>query len=233
MWLRTLPECPEMFILKTLPDAWPKCPEVNAVETAYILAARREWPGRMLNVLPWPPEGSPEFDVWDEMARLDDPNFVRSEEYLSQTELVKALWDDPEFRAMKSASVKAQWADPEFHAEQTARLKAQWDDPKYRAIKSAEMKALWDDPEFRAMKLAGLKAQWDDPEFRAMQLAATKARWEDPEFRARQSAGVVYGSLKGPCRGCGCPPLEFADDCDRCRKRRQHPYLAERLREAS
>ena len=171
MWLRTLAECPEICILDTLPDAWPNSPEVNAAETEYILAAREEWPGRILNILPYPPEGSPEWDVWDEMARADDPNFVRSEEFPSISERTRILWTDPEFRAKHRAAMDDMWADPE-----------------YRATQSTRAKALNADPEFRAKQKAAVSALWDDPEFREMASMKAKARWADPEYRARLSA---------------------------------------------
>ena len=139
MWLRTLPERPEMRILEILPDAWPKCPEVNAVEIAYILAAREEQPGQMLNILPYPPRDAPEWGVWDEMARLDDPDFVSSEEVMSPGEHLRNHWADPEWRAKHSARLKALWDDPEFRAKKTAATKAMWDNPEYRANQSTKV----------------------------------------------------------------------------------------------
>ena len=119
------------------------------------------------------------------------------------------------------------WDNPEYRAIQSATAKARWDNPEYRANQSTKRS----DPEFRKRMSAKIKAQRSDPEFLAKQSAAAKANCADPEFQARATAGKVYGSLKKPCRGCGIAPYSFDLGCAACRKRRLHPEIV-RLREA-
>jgi hypothetical protein len=201
MWLRTLRKRPEMRIIETVSRKY-----ANAVEVEYILNAREDYPGQMLNVLPYPGRDAPEWAAWDEMERLDNSGFIPRER-LSFRE----RWDDPEYREAWMARMKAYWNEPGSREAQGDRLRAQWDDPEFRerrteqvrqwarnggasaggravsekpvfrAEKSKWMKSMRDDPDIEARRQASLQA----PECRAQMSRSQKARWDDPDLRAQ------------------------------------------------
>ena len=59
MWMRTLSEPPDMRVLAIVEDS-----EADRTEMAAIVAARKALPGQLLNVMPRPPEGSPEWNLY-------------------------------------------------------------------------------------------------------------------------------------------------------------------------
>lgn len=106
--------------------------------------------------------------------------------------IVKKQWQNPEFRAMRSAKA-------------TEQIKKQWQDPEYRAMQSVRQKE-------------HIKKLWQDLEYRAMQSAKNKEKmkkqWQDPEFRAKMSAikskkvlcvnyNICFASVKAASEWCG------------------------------
>lgn len=123
--------------------------------------------------------------------RCEDPKVrARFSEQMAKTN--KQLWQDPEFRAMRSEKAKQQWEDPKFRL----RRKQMWENPEFRARisenASKQLKQQWEDPEFRAKMSEKAKQQWENPEFRTMmseQMSKTaKQVWENPDYRARKIA---------------------------------------------
>ena len=62
-WLRQWDECPPIRVLSVVEDA-----EAFRAEAAAIQAARRAFPGRLLNIHPKPSPDSPEWLNWAEYA---------------------------------------------------------------------------------------------------------------------------------------------------------------------
>jgi hypothetical protein len=120
---------------------------------------------------------------WD----WSDPEFRESHAARSSA-CMKALNDDPEFRAKAVARMKAMHADPEFRAKHLARLEAMHADPEFRAKHLARLKAMHADPEFRAKSAARTKAMHADPDFSAKNAARMKSLNADPEFKAKSAA---------------------------------------------
>jgi hypothetical protein len=56
--------------------------------------------------------------------------------YGKTNEGLKKLWQDPEFRKMRSESTKKQWQDPEYRK----MMKEQWQDPEFRKMQSESNK---------------------------------------------------------------------------------------------
>lgn len=64
----------------------------------------------------------------------------------------KKLWEDKDFRDMRTRQVKEQWKDPKLKEMLSKKAKNEWKDPEYRKIRSDSMKKKWSDPEYRKMK---------------------------------------------------------------------------------
>jgi len=116
---------------------------------------------------------------WDRYYNnsLGDPRYVdqsgeNSPMYGKTNEGLKKLWQDPEFRKMRSESTKKQWQDPEYRK----MMKKLRQDPEFRKMQSESTKKQWQDPEYRKMKSEGSKKLWQDPEFRKMQSEINKGQ---------------------------------------------------------
>ena len=70
------------------------------------------------------------------------------------SELMKAYWEDPDFRERQAEISKAMWRNPDFRERQVENAKALWEDPERRERQSESMKALWSDPVRKAEMLA-------------------------------------------------------------------------------
>jgi hypothetical protein len=189
LWLRSLRACPEMMVFAVVEE------ESNQKEDwPFIEDARNVWPGMLTNREPIPiPE--PEMELFDRLAKADDPKFniaaFHEEKKNNQRKAVSApararmlrLSADPEYRAKVEAAASAA----------IKRLAAT--DPEYRAklqeLGSATMRKLWANPEFAAKVNAALSAarnaNWSDPEYQAKMSANTKKQWEDADYHARMS----------------------------------------------
>jgi len=116
---------------------------------------------------------------WDRYYNnsLGDPRYVdqsgeNNPMYGKTNEGLKKLWQDPEFRKMRSESTKKQWQDPEYRK----MMKKLRQDPEFRKMQSESTKKQWQDPEYRKMKSEGSKKLWQDPEFRKMQSEINKGQ---------------------------------------------------------
>lgn len=127
---------------------------------------------------------------------------------MTRSEIVKALWQDPEYRRRHIVAVRRFTRDPAYRSQQSKTTKRTWENPAVRAKhiagsnrpenltkQSAHSKATWRDPEIRARRMKGIEAakdkvgaaskrSWRDPVHRARRLAALS----DPKLRARRSA---------------------------------------------
>jgi stalled ribosome alternative rescue factor ArfA len=131
-----------------------------------------------------------------------------------QSEAIKALYKDDEFRARMYA---ATWGSDAFRNKVTAALREVWADPDYRAV----LAEVWEDPAYReaqrkahewqckdpvqnaarsarAVKYWGLpancarqsklvKALWKDQQYRDVQVNAKLLYWQDEDYRAMQT----------------------------------------------
>jgi alpha-galactosidase/6-phospho-beta-glucosidase family protein len=66
------------------------------------------------------------------------------------------MWEDPEYRKMKSKKASEQWKDPEFREMKSKQVSEKWKDPEFHEMQSKKMSE-WN------------KKQWKDPEYRKMQ----------------------------------------------------------------
>jgi len=90
--------------------------------------------------------------------------YRRSREYRSrvskkQSEVMKVLWEDPEFKKKMSEARKMLWRDPEFKKKMSEVRKMMWRDPELRKKQSEKIKVLWKDPEYRERIVKGIVAK--------------------------------------------------------------------------
>src|SRR6056300_150888 len=125
------------------------------------------------------------------------------------------MWDDPEFRQMKSENssetVKKLWDDPEFRQmmseNSSETVKKLWDDPEFRQMMSEQRfelnKKQWQEPEYRQMMSENsserAKKLWEDPEYRQMHSEMRKKQWEDPEYRQMMSENSSERAKSNVC----------------------------------
>jgi len=119
-------------------------------------------------------------------AMRGDANFAKLPEV---REKLKAVWQDPEYRAARIAERTGSHPDfsPELRLEMSERLKA---NPEMRGWGERNGK----DPEFDAKRVAGIKAaqpkrlaKMADPEAKARRIAKLKATMASEEYKAKRA----------------------------------------------
>jgi hypothetical protein len=121
------------------------------------------------------------------------------------SEVVKARWADPAYRAAMLRHGSEKWDRPGFRENHAAYLGAEWADPVKREKRVAGLRSAWANPEVRANRLGAIKAgqakamedpngkmrqrpkkRWAAPDARAKQADKSKETWADPEIKARR-----------------------------------------------
>jgi hypothetical protein len=64
----------------------------------------------------------------------------------------KKLWENEDFRKMRTEQVKEQWKDKEWKKMLSDKAKKEWKDPKYKKQRSDSIKKKWENPEYRKIK---------------------------------------------------------------------------------
>ena len=117
------------------------------------------------------------------------------------SELRKANWADPAYRARMTAMSQTLYADPEMRAKLSEIGKARLADPAEREKLSKAQIKRYEDPAEHAKQSAANHIRWADPEqhqrlaarnrtpeMRAKLSATRKEQWADPEYRAKMLA---------------------------------------------
>jgi group I intron endonuclease len=110
-----------------------------------------------------------------------------NETLLLQSEVTKARWNDPAFRAKVSEQAKARGADPTVRKQLTEQSRAYFADPAARVKASDRMKEWCADPAERERMSERTKAQFADPSARAKAAERTRKQFADPGFRERHA----------------------------------------------
>ena len=130
-----------------------------------------------------------------------------SEVVEAMTQRSKEQWSCPELRVKQSETIKGLWEEPEYRERMTEINRRIAKDPNRIAKHSAKMKEIWSDDEYKANMMEIFKARCADPEFikgmsdrqkeimsnpqmRARLSKANKAAWERPGVRER-SVGAI------------------------------------------
>ena len=141
------------------------------------------------------------------------------------SERMKALWQDPEYRAKMSVALsnlekreitpdekariaqiiseksRAMWADDCKREQIIAAIVRALASDEVRAKISAGVKALWQDPEYRAKYSDDhfsrmANTLWEDPATRELHRDKIARQWQDETFRTAQSDGVRQGNAR-------------------------------------
>lgn len=112
------------------------------------------------------------------------------------SEIGKALWEDPDYRAKqeatrsteehrraKSESIRKSHSRPEFRKGASKRLKERFQDPEYKQRHLATMRT----PEYKAKISAASKRSWSDPEIRGKIVSSLREAVTTDEHRAKVS----------------------------------------------
>jgi hypothetical protein len=118
----------------------------------------------------------------------EDPEY---REKLSESN--KRVWEDPEHRAKMSKSRKKMWENPVFKEKMSESSKKKWENPEIQKKHRESIKKKWEDPEFREKMSESVKKQWEDPEYRKKISESSKKMWEDPEYRAMMKEKMRLG----------------------------------------
>jgi very-short-patch-repair endonuclease len=89
--------------------------------------------------------------------------YKKSREYRSklskkQSEIMKTLWRDSEFRRKMSEARNMLWRDSEFRKKMSEIRRMLWKDPELRKRRSEKMKMVWQDPEYREKTIKSIIA---------------------------------------------------------------------------
>jgi DNA gyrase subunit A len=138
---------------------------------------------------------------------------------------MKALWDDPDYRAKMSAALKgvqkreltpeekarvaqiiseksrAMWGDDSKRAEIVSAISRAMDSHEVRARISRNSRRLWQDPEYRAKYRddhfsSMARVLWQNPTTRELHREKITRQWENEEFRTAQSEGVKRSNAR-------------------------------------
>jgi GNAT superfamily N-acetyltransferase len=115
----------------------------------------------------------------------------------NQSNISKALWDDPNFRDKITEASSEAWKDPARLEEASKRTASLWQDATFlakqdeaneaRSAKStALVRSLWARPDYRQRQLVVKRS--DDHV--ALQKAMAVERWKDPEYRSLVCDGL-------------------------------------------
>lgn len=98
----------------------------------------------------------------------------RPEEKKRRSTVLLNMWNDKNFRELKSKSSKDQWENSCYKEAQSKRLSKKWEDPKFRELISSNLsKRLFE--------------TWKDPNYREKMIHMSKETWSDPIVRKKQS----------------------------------------------
>lgn len=84
-----------------------------------------------------------------------------------------------------SARMKEQWNDPEWRAARSAESRARRASEETRAKVGAASARAWQREESRARRIESLSAALNAPEHKQLKSEIGKAKWADPEWRAK------------------------------------------------
>lgn len=133
--------------------------------------------------------------AWQDNPERKGARFSEPGSREKQKEMMRAKWDDPEYRAAQklarskprpsrqgrpmpalSAPAKERWANPDFRKRAIAAMKRANSDPQIKEKTQKSLAAAKSKPEYRAkLRDAALK-RWSDPAFRERAVAAIKLR---------------------------------------------------------
>ena len=98
-----------------------------------------------------------------------------------RSEIVKKLWEDPEYREKMSEMKK----DPVYREKMKERNKKAWENPEYRKKRNESHRKTCEDPEHKKIRSETSKKMWEDPENREKMSETIKKTWENPEYREK------------------------------------------------
>lgn len=111
------------------------------------------------------------------------------------TEMNNRLWQNSEYRKMKSELTKAWndtcwWENPQYKKILSETSKKQWKDPQFRKKKTKESKELFSRPDIKEKAKEARDKFWsDENNKKRMSLKATEKnnkRWSDPKERQKR-----------------------------------------------
>ena len=105
--------------------------------------------------------------------------------YERNSESLKKLWEDEDFRKRQVERSKKQWEDEDFRKKMSEAVKKNWEDEDFRKKYTEGVKKLWEDEDYREKHAERVKKQWEDEDFRKIQLQKIKKQWEDEDFRKK------------------------------------------------
>lgn len=115
-----------------------------------------------------------------------------------QSEHMKKLCQDKEWREARDRAAKATRATAAYKARMSARSKAKWDEPGYREKMSIIRAKVCADPAFRQKLSESAKRAQAAPEVRAEKAERTRAAWADPVMRQKRIDGIRRRAAQGP-----------------------------------
>jgi len=121
------------------------------------------------------------------------------------SERVKKLWKDPEYRRKTIEGMRQIGPNP----KKSEAKRRHWQDPKYREKMSEAHKKRWQDPEFRRKVLEGKRKKWAEKEFKKRMMKISKKAhntpkyiialkkrqkrlWQNPKYRKKHSGENHY-----------------------------------------
>ena len=127
------------------------------------------------------------WNVWRKFANSPPP-IKRNR--LRHSEVMRAHWADPEYRAKHARGMHRALLDPRARANTMEAQRRRSIDSEACAKQADAMRRRWADPEIRTQIMEAMRrsSTTRTPEARVKRAEAQQRRWTDPEARAKQSA---------------------------------------------